>query len=432
MRRGARRARTVPAALVALTAVLAAGAAACARAERSAGADPAPAAAPASAAASSGLTPLDPPAAPGAMAPYPTADGGELVMTWLEPLPAAAEGEEAHALRFARLSGDRWSQPVTIASGPDFFANWADFPGAAALAPRRTLVAHWLGKVADDTYAYGVHLARSNDAGATWQRLSSLHPDDPGPTEHGFVSYAADGNALRAFWLDGRQMADDGPMTLRTTQIDATVQPGELLDPRVCDCCQTDAAWTSAGPVVVYRDRSDEEIRDIAIVRRTATGWTAPALVHADTWRIPGCPVNGPAVAAAGRRVAVAWFTAAPPGARVLAAFSDDAGATFAPPIEIDGDRPLGRVDLALTATGDAVVSWLAVEGQGAKVRLRRLSAAGPGAPFSVAATSATRSSGFPRMALQDDRLVLAWVEDGEPSRLRAASLPLAALPPAP
>jgi hypothetical protein len=32
-------------------------------------------------------------------------------------------------------------------------------------------------------------------------------------------------------------------------------------------------------------------------------------------------------------------------------------------------------------------------------------------------------------MALQDDRLVLAWVEDGTPSRLRAAALPLAALP---
>jgi hypothetical protein len=216
-------------------------------------------------------------------------------------------------------------------------------------------------------------------------------------------------------------------MTLRTGLI-GTAGSEELLDPRVCDCCQTDAALTSDGPIVAFRDRSDKEVRDIYVVRKTAKGWSRPTPVHADNWQIPGCPVNGPAIAASGRQVAVAWFTAAPPSPKVQIAFSKDGGATFGRPALVDGDKPLGRVDLVLDRSGDALVSWLALEGKGAAVRLRRVSPKGKaGAPLAVAATSAARSSGFPRTVLSGDRLYLAWVEDGKDgklSKIRIASMP--------
>jgi len=396
-------------------------------------------------AAAGGPRPLDPPAAAGAMAPSLALDGTDVLLTWLEPATGmAGRAAGAHALRFARLSGDRWSAPVTVAAGGDFFANWADFPAAARGAGG--LVAHWLGMVGDGTYAYGIKLARSGDGGATWRPLGPLH-DDTTPTEHGFVSYVPEGAGVRAFWLDGRETVGslaehgegkEGPMGLRTALVAGAAPPrGEVLDPLVCSCCQTDAALAAGGPVVVYRDRSEREVRDIAIVRRTGGGWSAPATVAADGWRIPGCPVNGPAVAAAGERVAVAWFTAAP-SPRVRTAFSDDGGARFGAPVEVDAGKPLGRVDLALTAEGDAVVSWLALgdgsgeEGQRARIRLRRLGPRGAGPTIAIATTGATRSSGFPRLVLQGERLILAWVEDGEPSRLRAAALPLAALPSVP
>jgi hypothetical protein len=154
--------------------------------------------------------------------------------------------------------------------------------------------------------------------------------------------------------------------------------------------------------------------------------------VGADHWKIAGCPVNGPAVVAAGRRVAVAWFTGAPPGPRVQMAFSSDGGATFGKPVLIDKDRAFGRVGLALDGE-DALVSWLAgnsaAEGKGAVVRLRRVHPDGKaGAPQTVAATSAARGSGFPRTAVAGDRLYLAWVEDGEPSKIRVASVALRGL----
>lgn len=394
-----------------------------------------------------GWTPADPPAIPGAMAPSLTPAPDGLLLTWLEPAPVkAGSGPEAraHALRVSRFSlhgdnGDgRWSSPVTIAAGDDFFANWADFP-AVAVAPDGSLTAHWLAKIGSGDYAYGIFLARSTDGGATWKPAGLLHSDRL-PTEHGFVSWIPEGQGLRAVWLDGREMLKEGPMTLRTG-LAGKPESEELLDGRVCECCQTDVALAADGPIVAYRDRSDQEVRDMYVVRKTASGWSQPAPVHRDEWQIPGCPVNGPAIAAAGKRVAVAWFTAGSttePRPRVQLAFSEDGGKSFGQPVLIDGEKPPGRVDLQLDPKGDAIVSWLGRpdggQGESAAVRLRRVSPRGKvGPPVTVAATSAARSSGFPRTALVGDRLWLAWVENapdqGGASRVRAGSLPLAAVP---
>lgn len=402
---------------------------------------PPPAAAAEAPVVGGGWAPIDPPAGPGAMAPSLTPSltpaGTDLLLTWLEPAPphpGAAPGSPRHSLRFARLTAGRWSAPATVASGEGFFANWADFP-AVAQAPDGALTAHWLARLGDETYSYGVYLARSTDGGATWTPTGLLH-SDRSPTEHGFVSWVQEPEGLRAFWLDGRKMADNGPMTLRTAHVEAEPSQEEQVDPLVCECCQTAAAVTANGPVVVYRDRSDKEIRDIFIVRKTAQGWSRPAPVHADNWEINGCPVNGPAVDAAGRHLAVAWFTGAPPGPRVQVAFSEDGGATFSAPVVVDDKDPLGRVDLVLAPSGDALVSWLATQGQtaqGASVQLRRVSAKGTvGVAIPLGEVSAARASGFPRLAIAGDRLHVAWVETGAnqgPSRIRVGSLPLASVP---
>jgi hypothetical protein len=340
--------------------------------------------------------------------------GDGLGLTWLEPLDAA-DRSKGYSLRFSRLAQGGWSSPTTIASGAGFFANWADFPGVG-VGNDGTLVAHWLEKTGPDTYAYAVKLARSPDGGATWQSAGVLHGDAV-DAEHGFVSWVDDSRGARAFWLDGREMPTGGAMALRTRLLG---EAEHVLDPRVCECCQTDAASTDAGPIVVYRDRSDTEVRDIYAVRRTASGWSEPVRVADDGWEIPGCPVNGPAVAAAGKKVAVAWFTGGDPGPRVQLAWSQDGGASFGKPVAIDADNPLGRVDLVLDDDGDALVAWYARDATGAGLRLRRVGADGKlGPPASVAATSAERASGFPRMVRLGGELYIAWVEAGPPSQVQ-------------
>ena len=367
-------------------------------------------------AASPTLRAIDPPAGPGSMGPSLLRLGDGLALTWLEPLDAA-DRAKGHALRFSRLSQGSWSPPATIASGTGFFANWADFPGLG-VGKDGTLFAHWLEMTGPDTYAYAVKLARSADGGATWKSAGILHGDGV-DAEHGFVSWVGD----RAFWLDGREMPKGGAMALRTRLPDGAE---EVLDPRVCECCQTDAAKTDTGTIVVYRDRSDEEVRDIYAVRSTGSGWSAPARVAADDWQIPGCPVNGPAVAAQGKKVVVAWFTGGDPKPRVQLAFSEDGGVTFGKPQLIDGDQPMGRVDVVLDEKGDTWVAWIAKNESGAVVQLRRATPTGePGPPLKVAATSAERASGFPRMARLGNEIFVAWVEAGTPSRVHVTAVTL-------
>lgn len=346
------------------------------------------------------------------------------LLTWLEP------DERGHRLLVAQFdpARDAWGPPRTIATGDVFFANWADVPGVARDG-EGGLVAHWLEKLGEATYAYGVRMARSGDAAASWEPMGLLH-DDASPTEHGFVSYVTQPTGLRTFWLDGRAMERGGSMQLRTVRLGGgTPGASELLDDRVCECCATDAAMTSAGPLVVYRDRSAAEVRDIAYVVARERGFSEPALVHADGWRIGGCPVNGPAVDADGKQVYVAWFTGAEERPRVLAAFSRDAGTSFDPPIVVDDSRPLGRVDIVADGSGGAVVAWIATTQEGAQVRMQRLGPEGlRGTPRVVTMTTPTHSAGVPTLARQDGRLIVAWVEDARPTRLGAAVIAIGEL----
>jgi hypothetical protein len=172
----------------------------------------------------------------------------------------------------------------------------------------------------------------------------------------------------------------------------------------------------------VYRDRSASEVRDIYVVRQVNGSWTTPQPVFADNWEINGCPVNGPAVAADGARVAIAWFSSAANVPRVRVTFSNDAGATFGPPVQVDDGENVGRVDVLLLADGSALVCWLAGNIEGGQIKVRRVQANGAvGPPAVIAETDIARSSGFPRMARLGNEVHFAWTEFGNPSRVRTA-----------
>jgi hypothetical protein len=359
-----------------------------------------------------------------------TTPDGRVVLSWVEKT-----GEKRYALRFASRDGAGWSEPGTAAEGENWFINWADFPSVVAL-PDDALASHWLVKSGQSTYAYDVQVSLSKDGGKSWGKPIVPHSDKT-LTEHGFVSLIplADGR-VGAVWLDGRNLKDvkegeeeKGPlpvsMTLRYAAIDAEgrVSDEALLDERVCECCQTSAALTSEGPVVVYRDRSETEVRDIYIVRRQGDGWSAPHAVFADNWKINGCPVNGPSVAADGRRVAVAWFTEAGDAPRVKVAFSEDAGATFDGPVQVDAGDAMGRVDVLVLPDGSALVCWMSGTADGGAIKARRVRHDGTLGPVDIVArTDISRSSGFPRMARLGGEVYFAWTEFAKPTRVRAAT----------
>jgi hypothetical protein len=355
---------------------------------------------------------------------------GRFWLTWIEPGPAGG----GHVLRAAhRRPGGAWSGPIRIAEGADWFVNWADFPSVAALADG-SLAAHWLVKrPSGGPYGYDVHVSRSRDGGATWSAPVTPHRDGTA-SEHGFVSlYPAGAGLLGVVWLDGRKFpaaeadhaaATPAEMTLRHARLgpDGTLSEEIELDGRVCDCCQTAAIDVVDRVLVAYRDRSSDEIRDISLVRYRDGRWSEPEAFSNDGWKIAGCPVNGPSLAASGRDVALAWFAAPGDTARVRVAVSRDGGDTFAAATVVDDGEPLGRVDVEMLDGGRALVSWLESASGQAQVRLRIVGPDAPrGASFSVAATAASRSSGFPRLARSGAEALVAWTDAGEPSRVRTA-----------
>ena len=350
------------------------------------------------------------PAAEGSAEPFLSATRNGVLLSWLEPVKPPRV-----ALRFARYRDGAWSKPQTIIERDDLFVNWADFPSIVEDA-KGVLYAHWLQKSGTSTYAYDVWMSASRDGGGTW-RAPFLINRDGTKTEHGFVTLAAlPKSGVAVTWLDGRNMPEgkeEGEMTVRYAVVDSNgaMSAEAELDRRTCECCTTGMTVAAGVPVIVYRDRSAEEIRDIAVTRATAKGWSKPSLIHADGWKIQGCPVNGPQIDAAGKTVAAAWFTAAQDRGRAYVAFSTDGGATFAKPLQIDDGKPVGRVDVVMLDATSAVVTWVEQTTSGAEIRARRVTAKGVQPSVKIADSSTARAAGFPRIARVGSDAYFAWTE---------------------
>lgn len=346
--------------------------------------------------------------------------GGTFALSWLEP---TEELSDSMSLKYATLpsGSDQWSEPATLAESEEFFINWADFPSVVPISDS-VWAAHWL-MFREDYEGYDIIAAISRDAGRSWGEPFTLNTDAT-PTEHGFVTLFPVGDDIGAVWLDGRETYVDGEITytsasgdilgttLRYARFDTDGErlTDVALDTLVCDCCQPDIALADEGPVLIYRDRTTDEIRDIVTRRMIDGEWQPTEPLPADHWHITGCPINGPAIAADGDEVAAAWFSAADEQPVVHYARSHDDGASFGPSIEIDAAGSFGYVDVELLANGDAVVSWLREREDHLVLATRRVSPDGETAPVEVVTdVDISRPLDFPQMVGAGDRLVFLW-----------------------
>jgi len=188
---------------------------------------------------------------------------------------------------------------------------------------------------------------------------------------------------------------------------------------------------TADGPIAAYRNRTDDEIRDIYVTRYEKGAWTVGKAVHDDGWQIQACPINGPSVSANGRNVAVGWFTAKNDAGQSWVAFSNDAGRTFGQPIRLDDAASLGKVVVEMLDDGSAAAMWLEFAGQRSQLRVRHVQASGmKSAPVTVAGAQGTgRVGGVPRMARAGDELVFAWIDTPESGGAGSVKTAAAALP---
>ncbi|APQ19065.1 hypothetical protein [Maribacter hydrothermalis] len=355
---------------------------------------------------------LNSPAQSSSSLPHLMANKDVTLLSWVETV-----GDTIATFKYAELIEGQWQPAQVILNGTDWFINWADYPMISE--NNGNLWSHVLKKSTKGTYSYDIKMNVKPKGASAWQTNLVLHTDGT-PTEHGFVSVQPYNDAFFVNWLDGRnteeyEVGERGAMTLRAGIVSAN---GKMLkeyelDVKTCDCCQTTSAITDNGPVVIYRDRSDEEIRDIYIVRQVNGEWTTPKAIHEDNWQIKGCPVNGPKVAVLGNNLAVAWFTGAENKQKVQLAFSTDGGDVFKEPILIAKGTIMGRVDVLWVDEDSAVVSWMEADDKIAVFKAMMVFTDGTISQKQVITTmSDSRKSGFPQMEIVEETLYFAWTEE--------------------
>lgn len=346
------------------------------------------------------------PAAEESSSPSLSAAGNSVILSWLEGFSG---GEPS--LRFASWRGAHFSLPGGVRSARDILAAPDDPPVVLPLADGR-LVAQWVSKGASST---DIMLSVSTDLGARWSEPVRPHPGVPG-AERAFASLLDLGDdGIGVLWLDGRALtgATGGATALYFNRLTAEGFVGEvLIDDRVCDCCPTAAVQCGERLVAFHRDRDEDEIRDISVNTAIEGKWTPSRTLHEDGWLMPGCPVNGPAAAARGDQVAVAWFALVENLPRVQVMFSTDGGETFEEPVRVDSGLPTGKPDLAWLPGGSVLVAWLEGRpGARTEIVMREVSPDGTMRQTVDLTTPRPAPSGRPQLAGVADGALVAWTE---------------------
>jgi len=365
--------------------------------------------------------------------PYLFTDNtGKLFLSWVE----AITGSEEYVLKYSKWTDEKWSEPSKIASSDHWFVNWADYPSVIAFSGE-AVAAHVLRKIPGNTYSYNVNIALNRDG--SWSEPFPPHNDSTA-TEHGFVSMIPlSNNKIMAAWLDGRRTENredaeyfdlNKAMALRSATIESSgdVSSRKLLDDSVCDCCQTSMVMTEKGPFIAYRNRTDEEVRDIYYSRYLDGEWSEPQPVHRDNWKIGACPVNVPRVVSKDSLVVVSWYTGADGDGKVKAAISTNYGESFNEPITLSESGTSGRVDVEIGENETIYVSDLRKDKGKYYLSLHVLDyRKGTADTRKISEMSGSRRSGFPQMELADGKLYFAWTDitDDTLTHLQTATLEL-------
>ena len=379
------------------------------------------------------LEPVDAPAEANTFAPRLSVDADDrLLLSYLK------ETDEGHALQFVRYNDGAWASPQTVAEGADWFANWADTPGVRSVD--EWLFAHWLVRSGPGTFHYDIHAAWSSDGGATWSDPFILHGESR-QAEHGFLSSVVlDDGALGVAWLDGRDTVSDeephtsehdhhahatdqGAMSLRWARFEpgATEPTRDMeLDDRVCDCCMTASVREGADVRILYRDRTETEIRDIASARITPSGYENEGRVAQDDWEISACPVEGPAAARRGATTDAIWFTRSEGAPKVFWAQTENDSANLGSPMRIDQGDPAGRVGAVAVDERRTLLTWIEAADSGnadGHIMARMVRASDVSDASELVPISTQRASGFPVLARTEAGAWIAWTDVSDDER---------------
>ena len=232
----------------------------------------------------------------------------------------------------------------------------------------------------------------------------------------GWIDRRIDNPKPRQLYL--MKMGGDGKAITRN------YQAGEGL----CECCKLGVAFADGGKTVYLVDREVDgnKIRNHVLRKSTdgAATFASPVEISNDGWQVPSCPHSGPSIARDSRGwLHVAWFTLgrSEKEAGIYYSVSKDGGKTFAPRklVHINTAPEILYANLAVGNDDTVYLAWSNLDDRTrAQIFLRTISADGQSWSPIQQISNAKGNAGRPVLALQKNRLHLAWTEtDGEDSR---------------
>ena len=207
-----------------------------------------------------------------------------------------------------------------------------------------------------------------------------------------------------------------GMTSLRSAVFSPSLQRSDEseVDASACDCCQTGVAVTARGPLLVYRDRSAAEIRDIYTTRRDGERWTTPEAGACRRLEDAGMPGQWPGGCRQWQRRRGRLVHRRRRHAGGQARAQQRCRRHFAAPVMLDqGDAVQGRVDVALDAA-QAWVLWVREDGSGQSLWLARYT---PDLSRELSRLQVAklrgrgRATGFPQLALHGGDAYVVWTD---------------------
>ncbi|QYM78860.1 hypothetical protein K0B96_16385 [Horticoccus luteus] len=365
----------------------------------------------------------------GAMNPAQTELGADAAFDAHGALWVVAKISGHIAVRQSADFGRSWSNPVLVTPLPETTDAGGDARPKIALGPKSEIYVTWTKPLAKP-YTGEVKFSRSLDGGRTFTPPVIVHHDRQEIT-HRFdaLTVNARGQVFVA-WIDKRdgvRAAAEGK-SYRGAAIyfavsddqGATFRGDFKVADHSCECCRIALVAEPDGNVrAMWRHVFAPDIRDHAVATLHADG-TVSEMARAtfDNWHIDACPHHGPGLAedGAGDWHAV-WFSGAPQSLGVFYGRLR-AGA-------VEGQQRVGgetAEHAAVAASGKRVaVAWKAFDGQ--HTRLRSMSSNDGGRTWTESELGSTSgASGHPAVLTFAGHFYVLWNTQNE-------SLTLVALP---
>lgn len=309
-----------------------------------------------------------------------TGSDGAAYIAWIE------HGEKKLADVFvARLDGEGKiaTAPVRVNPQAGMAKGWRGDPPTIAVAPDKTVYVGWTARVGEG-HANNLYLSASRDEGRSFGPPVKVNDDDEKPASHGMhsLAVASDGRVYLA-WLDERnvapaameQMPGMNQKTMEHKEPNSevffaysadggrTVSANKRVATEACPCCKTALVAGANNRVYAsWRQVLPGDFRHIAVAASVDAGQTfaAPKVVSDDNWKIPGCPVSGPALAlASDGTLRAVWYTAGERGqAGLYWAASSDNGQTFTERKLLAAGQVRGNPQLSFDAQNNLIAIW--------------------------------------------------------------------------